>query len=165
MYQSSPPLGHIRPETKEGISSPSGESRQGCSLPQMGNQGQSVKPPWDPELAENYIRSHEVKGRRALPMVSLHHTVQDQALLFKPVVFHLSYVVESPGCPGHISVLKIQTFRDESQASSLWSSSDNSVMQPRLRVTAVGCPGVKPSRRPFSGQLGLALILAEWVVS
>ena len=33
-------------------------------------------------------------------MVSLSHTVQDQALLFKPVVFHLSYVLESPGMLG-----------------------------------------------------------------
>ena len=97
-------------------------------------------------------------------MASLGHTVQDQALLFKPVVFHLSCVLESPGCPGHISVPKSEIFRDGSQAPSLGSSSDNSMMQPRLRVTAVGCPGVEPSSFPFSGQLGLALILVEWVV-
>ena len=85
-------------------------------------------------------------------------------LLFKPVVFQLSYALESPGCPGHISVPKSEIFRDGSQAPSLGSSSDNSMMQPRLRVTAVGCPGVEPSSFPFSGQLGLALILVEWVV-
>lgn len=98
-------------------------------------------------------------------MVSLHHTVQDQALLFKPVVFHLSYVVESPGVQATSQSSKSKPFRDGELALACEACPDNSVMQPRLRVTAVGCLGVSFSRRPFSGQLGLALILAEWVVS
>ena len=142
----------------------------------MGNQGRSAhchrwatrdRVSSHPETQNCQKTTSDLVGSKEeglFQMASLSHTVQDQALLFKPVVFQLSYALESPGCPGHISVPKSEIFRDGSQAPSLGSSSDNSMMQPRLRVTAVGCPGVEPSSFPFSGQLGLALILVEWVV-
>ena len=119
MSQSSPPLCHIRPEIKKRhLQSPWG-IKAGVLTAADGQPGTECQATQRPRIVRKLHQISWGQRKKGSSNGEPQPHSQDQALLFKPVVFHLSYVLESPGCPGHISVPKIQTFRDGSQAPSL----------------------------------------------